>query len=1085
MSFEHSFEELLLKIPIQYQHGGIRDLLETFNNPHSKKEELLWTYVENSGHESSAITRHASYIVWQRWLDETEQLLPSQHLLIQPGYWRRLLDGLQRNDRFERKFSLHLLLRSVELLSSDVYIESDDIGFHFKHNAKLDYIKQYREFCNLFEILAFNGYINQVKEALSVFPDISILKNPVTGRIEEKSLVTGHFWTALLEAALETKNDALCDCLGSWLLKSPYTIQTSSHCHAFFITQAFLPWAATGRLFTASILRRGSEVSCSHGDRLSTFCSKLISDSPNNETKSFYIEKLLRSIGPQQLGNRPAIAYALQGIAAHVASIEWNPTGQIIDCLLALLRAPEFSAVQRLCIVAHCRVIAKDNPDTLELAVQERDLEQRLFEPEKPRSVLRSYPDVESIEQALGDRNYKGLPKNRLNLFCGFILRILQEHSASDNAKVWLSVLGTIWEQSEIQEHPRDVVVLLPKIMLNPRILNLAISNPELQTFLSPVILELYALADSRLYFWNTFAEKLLEATIVVEKAIRFLSLVEIFHSFVNRPPRPSSEYLVDLAMLNTVTDESGQRRYSIPADEEYGIACMFSILNCLQKENRSFSRRLLDHLLSPWLEQLQSSKSVPMISKWKRTSQLQAVIMLLKSAVEQDSKEEMEDYRDKLLQVVSVEPLPRFRFLLEWAIIALCLRLKKFQGVMSPSHILDLLSTGDQSKPKYIASLVKIATFLCLDTDSDEAFGRSLLIRLNVLSASSRVAIRHEAQWHFPILWKQALDKRWSSITENPIFLEFFKFIESHEKYQEPPRDRILTAFEPAHPRDLQTLFQGGYLKVDPPENPLCTVNEFEAVMKKVALNVSTHMPIGLRTENECKMPLQMQDHTHQNQLEELETSSSSEYQAFTTLQTKGHSLSFRVGTLESSKQPEATSQLIVVASLIENPHNLGGLCRVSEIFGVREMHLPSLEVTKDKRFQSVSVSSELHILLIKTPSTALGQMLKQKKEQGFSLVGIEQTSSSVVLPAVNNALEKNRPLSRKCVLILGAERTGIPASILGMVDHCVEIRQWGVIRSLNVQTAAAVVCYEWRRILEESERQSVDRSGIITKIS
>ena len=1084
MSFKNSFEELLLNIPIQYQHEGIQDLLEAFNSPQTKKEELLWTYIDKSGHESSAITRHASYIIWQRWLDETEQLLPSQHLLIQPGYWRRLLEGLQHNDRFERKFSLHLLLRSVELLSVDVHIESDEIDFHFKQNSRIDYVRQYREFCSLFEILVFNSYINQVKEALSVFPDISILKNPVTGQIEERSLVTNHFWTALLEAALQTKNDALCDCLGSWLLKSPYTIQASSHCHASFITRAFLPWAATGRLFTASILREGSEVSCSHGDRLSTFCSKLILDSPNNETKSFYIEKLLRSIGPQQLGNRPAIAYTLQGIAAHVASIELHPTRQIIEGLLALSRAPEFSAVQRLCIVAHCRAIGKDKPDILELASQERDLVRRLFEAEKPYSVLPSYPDIESIKLALGERSIERLPENRLNLFCNSILQMLQENSALDNAQVWLSVLGTIWEQSEIQKHPRDVVVLLPKIMLDPRILNLAISNPEFQRFLSLIILELYALADSRLYFWNTFAEKLLEATVVGRKAIGFLPLDEIFHSFVNRPPRPSSEYLIDLAMLNTVTDDSGQCRYTISADEEYGFACMFSILNCLQKENQSFSRRLLDHLLIPWLKQLQSSKPVSMISKWKRTPQLQAVIILLESAIEGDSKEEMEDYRDKLLRIVSVEPLPRFRFLLEWAIIALCLRLKKIQGVIPRNHILYLLSTDDQSKPKYIASLVKMATFLCLDTDSDEVFGRSLLTRLTVLSASSRVSIRHEAQWYFPILWRHAMEKCWSSITENPVFLEFFKFIESHEKYQEPPRDRILTTFEPANDRDLQTLFQGGYLKVDPPENSLCTVSEFEAVMKKVALNVSTHMPIGLRAENECETPLRMQDHNHRNQLEELETSSSSEYQAFTTLQTKNNSLSFRVDASESSQQPESTSQLIVVASLIENPHNLGGICRVSEVFGVREIHLSTLEIIKDKRFQSVSVSSELHISLVKTPPTALGEMLKQKREQGFSLVGIEQTSSSVVLPAVNNTSEKNRPFSRKCVLILGAERTGIPASILGMVDHCVEIRQWGVIRSLNVQTAAAVVCYEWRRILDESERQSDDRDVIIKKI-
>jgi tRNA guanosine-2'-O-methyltransferase len=47
----------------------------------------------------------------------------------------------------------------------------------------------------------------------------------------------------------------------------------------------------------------------------------------------------------------------------------------------------------------------------------------------------------------------------------------------------------------------------------------------------------------------------------------------------------------------------------------------------------------------------------------------------------------------------------------------------------------------------------------------------------------------------------------------------------------------------------------------------------------------------------------------------------------------------------------------------------------------------------------------------------------------------------------------------------VLGAERTGMPADVLVECDECVEIRQWGSTRSMNVQTAAATVLYEWRR--------------------
>ena len=54
---------------------------------------------------------------------------------------------------------------------------------------------------------------------------------------------------------------------------------------------------------------------------------------------------------------------------------------------------------------------------------------------------------------------------------------------------------------------------------------------------------------------------------------------------------------------------------------------------------------------------------------------------------------------------------------------------------------------------------------------------------------------------------------------------------------------------------------------------------------------------------------------------------------------------------------------------------------------------------------------------------------------------------------------------LPEKCVLVLGAERSGISSEVLAVVDRCVEIKTVGVTRSLNVQTAGAVAVYEWWR--------------------
>ncbi|KAG7249036.1 hypothetical protein CRUP_034183, partial [Coryphaenoides rupestris] len=56
----------------------------------------------------------------------------------------------------------------------------------------------------------------------------------------------------------------------------------------------------------------------------------------------------------------------------------------------------------------------------------------------------------------------------------------------------------------------------------------------------------------------------------------------------------------------------------------------------------------------------------------------------------------------------------------------------------------------------------------------------------------------------------------------------------------------------------------------------------------------------------------------------------------------------------------------LLVVASLIDKPTNLGGLCRTCEIFGASALVLDSLRHVTDKHFQSLSVSSELWLPLL-----------------------------------------------------------------------------------------------------------------------
>ncbi|NXG28118.1 TARB1 methyltransferase, partial [Dromaius novaehollandiae] len=157
------------------------------------------------------------------------------------------------------------------------------------------------------------------------------------------------------------------------------------------------------------------------------------------------------------------------------------------------------------------------------------------------------------------------------------------------------------------------------------------------------------------------------------------------------------------------------------------------------------------------------------------------------------------------------------------------------------------------------------------------------------------------------------------------------------------------------------------------------------------------------------------------------------------------------------AAKLGKSNSRLIVVASLIDKPTNLGGLCRTSEIFGASALVVGSLHYIQDKQFQHLSVSAEQWLPLIEVKPSQLVDYLQQKKTEGYTIIGVEQTAKSFDLTEYC--------FPEKSLLLLGNEHEGIPANLIHHLDVCVEIPQQGIIRSLNVHVSGALLIWEYTR--------------------
>jgi tRNA G18 (ribose-2'-O)-methylase SpoU len=90
-------------------------------------------------------------------------------------------------------------------------------------------------------------------------------------------------------------------------------------------------------------------------------------------------------------------------------------------------------------------------------------------------------------------------------------------------------------------------------------------------------------------------------------------------------------------------------------------------------------------------------------------------------------------------------------------------------------------------------------------------------------------------------------------------------------------------------------------------------------------------------------------------------------------------------------------------------------------------------------------------------TVKNSLPPVLKKLKAEGYTLVGLEQTTNSTQL--------SEYAFPKKTALIIGSEREGLADACLALLDDVVEIPVWGLPYSYNVATSTSMAIYEYCR--------------------
>lgn len=145
------------------------------------------------------------------------------------------------------------------------------------------------------------------------------------------------------------------------------------------------------------------------------------------------------------------------------------------------------------------------------------------------------------------------------------------------------------------------------------------------------------------------------------------------------------------------------------------------------------------------------------------------------------------------------------------------------------------------------------------------------------------------------------------------------------------------------------------------------------------------------------------------------------------------------------------ATPGLVLALDQIQDPQNLGAICRTAECAGARGVVIPerrSAEVTAAVCKASAGAVEHLPVARVRN----LADFLIEAKKAGMWCYGADAASRLAY-----NAVDYGGAV----VLVLGAEGKGLRPRVAAVCDGLVAIPLRGRIESLNVSATAAVLAY------------------------
>lgn len=140
----------------------------------------------------------------------------------------------------------------------------------------------------------------------------------------------------------------------------------------------------------------------------------------------------------------------------------------------------------------------------------------------------------------------------------------------------------------------------------------------------------------------------------------------------------------------------------------------------------------------------------------------------------------------------------------------------------------------------------------------------------------------------------------------------------------------------------------------------------------------------------------------------------------------------------------------LVICLDEVQDPHNLGAVCRVAEAAGAAGVVIP------ERR------AAEVTAAVCKASAGAVEHLAVARVRNLADWLGAAKEAGAWVYGAATGGVPYERPdYHGRVVLVLGSEGRGLRPRVAGACDELVALPMRGRVESLNVSAAAAALVY------------------------